>query len=443
MSVEDVRVTIADVLRALNATDQIKPSRLAAFEDGEEDIRLVELAFGSLARMELLVALELEHGATITPQELSELKSLDDIVQRVSDGPDSGGAPLSPDAAPARQSSASASDDPKPPIVSNLERELSECRGIVHLHKLLSDLMHRVTPLDVVTLNRWHQRGSIVPSAAPPDFGTALSKWLGDILGTMDASGKPEPEPFTFTRVVPAVVHFSAPGDRASKTLVVCFSTVGGRQMWMPNPVLLQHTDATQFDLLVISDAERTGFRRGVPGMGGSVADVVQWVAELELLREYGALRTFGCSAGAYPAMLAALRLNAELGVSVAGRFPRPHLGNLGQIARTYVNTWVAARHRTRARVLMVHGTGLRDTRFARRLGWIAGANRLCVEMSGQPIKHNVIKPFIERGELRQFLDRTVFARVEAELLATTGARARLMIPGEQVSAPLELTLET
>jgi hypothetical protein len=255
----------------------------------------------------------------------------------------------------------------------------------------------------------------------------------------IEGSGKAEPEPFVYDRVAPAAVHFVGPGERGKKTLLVCFATIGGRQMWMPNSVLLQYTDASEYDLLVISDPWATGFRSGVPLLGKSVNEVVEWIAALVWIGDYRSVRTLGCSAGAYPAMLTARRLDAELAVSISGRFPENQRRHMGEILKIYFNSWVAARRNARACVLMVHGKRRRDRVYARNLAWLTGANRLWLKMPGVIVRHNLLRPLMEHRELGYFLRHTLFAPANAALLARKRTRALMTIPVDQSAAAPEL----
>lgn len=442
MLTEEIRATLVDALYDLDATKDVSPARLAAYQNGTRDIQLGDLNLGSLARMELLIALEIEHGAVIEPDAFLELGSLNDIVALVEHTLDVTGTVRAADREPiAECDTPTHRDEASPRIVRTFQRAFRGCRAVAQLNKLLKLLEHRVTPVELATLRSWHQSEDLVPAQTPASFTNPLTEWLDQLGQMVEGCGKAEPEPFTYDRVAPAAAHFVGPGERANKTLLICFPTVGGRQMWMPNALLLQHIDAREYDVLVLSDLWRTGFRTGVPLMGHDVTDVVDWVAGLSWIGGYAGLRTMGCSAGAYPAMLTARRLHAELAVGMSGRFPKLRPRHLGQIIKMHVNCWVAARRNPGVRVLMIHGRKRRDKLFARRLAMLTRANRLQLKMPGLSVPHNVVWPLIEHGELGFFLQQCLFASLDDRLLAKRGTRATLTIPTDRSAGSAQLTV--
>ncbi len=442
MSAEDIRATIVEALLDLNATKDVPAARLTAFESTGKDIRLGDLNLGSLGRMELLVALEVEHGAVIDPEAFLDLGSLNDVVALAQRALDGGEA--------ARPAERRLGDEPDrsmeraestPAIVRLFQRAFRSCRAVAQLNKLLKLLEHRLTPPQLATLRTWHEKGELIPAATSPRFAARLTEWLDQQGGLMDGTGKTRPEPYTAERIAPAAVLFRGPGEPEKKMLLICFPTVGARQMWMPNALLLQHTDAHEVDVLVLSDLWRTGFRAGVPLIGRDVDDLVGWIEGLGLASQYDRVRTLGCSAGAYPAMLTARRLDAELAVGICGRFPKLRPRHLRQIIDMHRNSWIAARRNPDARVLLIHGGKRRDRMFARRTARMTGASRLQLKMPGRVVPHNVVRPLIEHGELGSFLRHCLFASTEDRLLARQGVRATLTIPIDGGAATPTLTV--
>lgn len=439
MSTDQVRTTIVNALDDANATEHLKPSLLAAFEGGSEDISLAELGLDSLKRMELMVALEMEHDAVIPPRKFMQFSSLGDIVSHVESAAGSNGVwdvELSADAqgklgreqteaggttSPGTESSfgnvSNRRVEPTGPVRTDSEtaierlfkRALRGCRTVAHLNKALGSLENRVTPPELATLSARHRRGELLPEGTPKKYASALSQWLQPLERSLQQSGKVEPEPFVSKRLAPAAVYYRGPGERKNKTLLICFAISGGRYLFIPNCVLLQHIDASKYDILLLSDPWDTAFRGGVPLMGKNVIDVVDWVAGLELLSKYSGLRTMGCSAGGYPALLVGRRVGAELAVSIAGRIP--HKRYAVQIARMVFNSWVAYRRNKSCSPLIVYCRAKRrDRAFARLIGKVSGAERLSVEMPGRELGHDLLGPLLRHGELAYFLQHTLFA---------------------------------
>lgn len=87
------------------------------------------------------------------------------------------------------------------------------------------------------------------------------------------------------------------------------------------NAVLLQHTDSARYDLLIIAELLNEGYRPGVPSLGKNVTEVCKWIARLDLINNYRKIRTLGCSAGGYAAVIVGYLVDAEMAACVGGRF--------------------------------------------------------------------------------------------------------------------------
>ncbi len=94
----------------------------------------------------------------------------------------------------------------------------------------------------------------------------------------------------------------------------------------MPVSVLLQHLNAAEADLLLIPHRGPAGYNEGVPGLA---TDFPGFVSALDaVIRKTGYRRSvaFGTSAGGLPALLAAVYLHFDRGVSVGGAAFNPVL---------------------------------------------------------------------------------------------------------------------
>jgi len=422
------------IIRALDdrTRDQLPPSLIAAFENGDADIRLRDIAMDSLARMELLIALELEHGLIITPKEFSERGSLGKIAARLL-SVQTQGAPR-PDA----RLPDSAGGDPapgtdKPPyVVRFFRRVFSYCHTVAQFNRALVTLEHRLTPTDVDLLHATHRDGRLIPPDAAGKFHTVFSLWIDKVVAMMRDSGKAEPEPFVSKRVAPAVTLFAGPGAPADKRLVVCFAIRGGRSLMMPNAVLMQHTDAARYDLLVVAEPLSGRYDLGVPLLGNNVTEVIEWLGRQELVRSYRAVRTLGSSAGAYPALIGGYMLGAEVAVSAGGRLHSwRHYGKI--LERMWI-TWRAVRGKSSTRALLCFGIDkTRDRNYARIMAWLSGGRLVAIRFSGGSVGHLLLERLIERGELAQYLERTVFADPDDTLMATGPEPVTMTFPGTDI----------
>ena len=224
MSLEEIRSVISIALEDAEVGEGLTDSRLRAFEEGVADIVLEEIELDSLARLDLLVALEMEFGVVITPQAFLEFQSLVDVATYVAAAQEQGSAGASPQDPPARVSVPTL-DENAPRVARVFHRALRHCRGAGEVSKLLQAFEHRLTPSEAAELLEWHEEGRLLPSDVPESFRLAADEWTARIGAMLARSGKPEPEAFVCHRIGPAAQHFEGPGDRAKKILLIGFST--------------------------------------------------------------------------------------------------------------------------------------------------------------------------------------------------------------------------
>jgi len=414
-----VRRTIVEALADTCATDSAKLSLLTAFENGERVVRLKKLGIDSLARMEIMVALEVNHDVIIMPHEFPRLRTLDDIAARVSQ------PPLQDELSQISGASSSQSGptlnqvDTQPYVVRFFRRIFSYCHTAAHLNKALTTLESRLAPTEVECLYECHLRGQLFPSNTAVKFQSILVLWYQGMQRMMSGSGKSQPEPFVSHRITCTVTHCVGPGSPADKTLLVCFSTQGGRRLVMPNAVLMQHTDSGHHDLLIISEPLGENYQRGVPGLGRNMIEVIEWLDRLKLMGDYSRIRTVGCSAGGYAAVIAGHLLGAEMAVSIGGRIPSNYKPPIN-ILHMILTTWRAMRKKHCPRVLVSYAVdNPRDQKFASVMARLFGSKPDVVEFENEKVGHNILARLLERGELAPYLARTIFAEINDELVST------------------------
>ena len=125
-----------------------------------------------------------------------------------------------------------------------------------------------------------------------------------------------------------------------------------------------------------------------VAALGDTLEAVIATLAGLDLLKQYRRLRTYGCSGGGYPAVLAGHRLGAELAISVAGRFPGRNYWS--RLRWTLQARPPAGAHSSCTALLAYSRKHGRDRKFARFLRWGAAARRLPIAMPGHDSEHNI-----------------------------------------------------
>jgi len=321
----------------------------------------------------------------------------------------------------------------QPYVIRFFQRIFRCCPTVAHLNQALTTLEHRLTPPDVKCLCDTHRALQLIPPNAPAKFHKALTIWLSSVERMMLDSGKSTPEAFVSRKVSPTVTHYSGPGIAAEKTLLVCF-TRRGRTMMMPDAVFLQHTSADQFDVLMVTDPRNEGYRHGALTLGNTVTAMIRSISKLELTRSYRSIRTLGCSAGCYPAVIAGYLLGAELAVSAGGRFHswRHPMWILERI----VNTWRAVRNGRCSRVLMCYDIDkTRDRNYSRLIAWLTGGSLVAIEFSDGIVGHRILARLAERGELAPYSALTVFADMNSEHIQTSQNRIVLNLPSGNTRA--------
>lgn len=418
------------------ASGRLKPSVIAAFENGDIDISLRDVGLDSFARMELLVMLEVEYGVVITPEAFGQFSTLGDISSWVlSPPPQTEKKPLTRSLGNVTKYP-TGHTDAETSTLRFFQRIFRYCHTVAQLNKALGTLEHRLTPIDVIFLREQHINDKLIPSFAAEKFQTALSSWFHKMDRLMRDSGKTQPEPFVANRITPTVSHFIGPESAASKTLLICFANKGARHLMMPNAVLMQHTDSAQYDLLVVAEPLSQSYRLGIPLLGRNINEVIEWIGNLELIKDYRAIRTMGCSAGAFMAVIAGIRLGAELAVSVAGRFhsERYPLRILDRV----ITTWRTARRARKtecARVLMSYPADKdksRDRIYAQIIARLTGGSLVGLEFTDGTVGHLILQRLVERGELAPYLAQTVFAEFDAEVIGTEPANVVFSLPAQK-----------
>ena len=216
----------------------------------------------------------------------------------------------------------------RPYVVRVFQRAFRYCHTVAQLTKVFSTFEYRLTPKEIEYLFEWHQTGELLPAKTAIKFQQATTGWLNEIKKLMQHSGKSKPEPFSSHKLAPHITLFSGIGSAEDKTLIICFPPNGTRHLTIPNTVLMQHTDATRFDLLMVSDyfidnPHLLDYQLGSLPFGQHLTKVIEQLSKVELVNQYSRIRTMGFSAGAHPAIVAGYLLNAEMAHSISGRFHR------------------------------------------------------------------------------------------------------------------------
>ena len=423
---DEIRATVLEVLQP-EGLRNIKAEQVAAFARGDADISLYDIDMDSLTRMDLLIALEVRHDAIIPPAVfIRDLITLGDVVAQAIALQ---GNATEPEPLEAAVGVSEYDSNDKPYVIRLFQRTFSYCHTVAQLNQALMTFEFRLTPVEFTLLVDRHNNGRLLPPDTAHKFHTALTTWLAGVQHMMAASENALPEPFTARKVASSLMHYTGGGDKRRKTLLICFAPRGGRRLMMPNAVFLQHTDASRYDVLIVAEPRNEAYRAGAPILGDDIHSMIESIAGLDLLDDYQHLRTLGCSAGCYPAVIAAFRVGAELAVCSAGRFHSWRFP--GQIAERVWNTWRAVRKGSCQHTMMTfaaHKT--RDRNYARIMARLSRGSM--VGVSGDGLGHRVLMDLAERGELAPYLARTLFAELNDATVTTTDAIVPLEITSRQ-----------
>ena len=190
---------------------------------------------------------------------------------------------------------------------------------------------------------------------------------------------------------------------------MVCFSGRGTRHLMMSNTVLMQYTDATQYDLLIIAEPLNKNYRHGVPWLGSNLREVCEWISEQDLVKSYRNTRTFGCSAGGFPSILAAYYLSSEIALSVGGRFFKNRL--IAQNIKMLLMLFHARLKSRNPKIYLSYSPDkTRDRKFAAIMSTLFGYQRQAIKFPGEKTEHRVLNKLMEHGKLTSYLHQTVFS---------------------------------
>lgn len=312
-------------------------------------------------------------------------------------------------------------------MIDLVRRLLARARTVNEINQVHIALGNRITPCElhalreamgpqsavwnaplVTTLSR--RRGTLAQALRRLRPATALPAethaWADELAGMAAKSGRAAPEPFRRRRVRPHVVGYSDGGPPGAKTLVLCF-TGKSRRLFMPMPVFLQHLPAGRFDLHVLCDPSRNGYRRGLAGVAGGFSGLVDEIGRTLDRGAYRSVVAFGSSGGGIPALVTALRLGLDRGISVGGRSPvdrRWEAACTGG-ARALIAD-AARRAAAPVPLLLVHGAD--SAPDAAAVGDVtdlvpATTVAVCGE-PGEEVGHNALLPLLRQSRLAAFL---------------------------------------
>ena len=145
-----------------------------------------------------------------------------------------------------------------------------------------------------------------------------LRKFAGLSPGLYDS-----PQGFKRDALAENMLLYRNPTENAGgKTLLVGFAG-NARRLMMPIAIFLQCLDSRVWDVVLLRKGlEQRTFFEGVYGVAGTFPDLLEYVRKAVSAERYCRVMTFGTSGGGLAAIVAAMLLGANRGVSVCGAPP-------------------------------------------------------------------------------------------------------------------------
>jgi hypothetical protein len=266
----------------------------------------------------------------------------------------------------------------------------SNCRTKNEFRRLHIDLENTLAPGEICEIKK-------LTDVQDPDAPGRL--WVGE-LQKLSPTVFDAPRPYGRRPLSPQATLYQVPSpSRAERGLIVAFSG-NARRLMLPTCIILQHLDSRRWDVLVLRKNGGTSFLRGLEGVAKSFPELIRYVQSTVSARRYRRTVALGTSGGGSAAIMAALLLGADRGVSIGGNLMRSH-----------PDKWLQRR---------IAWAGLKAAVFGRELWYVYGSdyspdveatNALRNRFGGElhPIpgadEHNVLRWLLERGRLAAFLE--------------------------------------
>ncbi len=276
--------------------------------------------------------------------------------------------------------------------MSILER-LTAAQGPAESYRLLIEFSNVATPLEFQAVAA--QAGSLSPPTR---------RAIESVTGMMQRSHA-TPQTFMHQALAPGINFYAGAGSGGPKHLVVVFT---GNQLrpFLPLPVFLQHVPVRHFDVLVLQDASRQWFLRGVPGVLDSIAELPRWLSSALPSFQYSSVRSVGTSAGGAAALYGGIVLGAARSLAIGGSTPSraTQLPPDPELDRTLFDRMIAAQLPAHTGVLHAcySGDNARDAEGAALLREHLPALR-CTGFPGLT-DHNLPFELWKQGQLHPFM---------------------------------------
>jgi hypothetical protein len=191
--------------------------------------------------------------------------------------------------------------------------------------------------------------------------------------------------------------------------------------MMMPITVFLQHLNADRVDVAFLTDPLRNSFRRGVDGIAPNMELLIDELKTLLKIEEYQGVVTIGTSSGGTPAILTAVKLGLDGGLSVGGNGPDDPgwIMDDGKETGDLLSQY-SKQLSVKPRLFLAFGSDIpKDRLAAEALASIVPATLIPISDPSGTVGHNALYSLLTQGKLTEFLNNTIFTvshQVDAEL---------------------------
>ncbi len=286
------------------------------------------------------------------------------------------------------------------------------CKTINQVHQLHITQENRLTPLELYDLyESIKKEQSSLLFRLKMLFVNNQSKQIKQAgivamkktFSLAEKSAKAKPEPFIRHHIHKNIQMYSSGTSPQQKTLVIAFAGKAMRLM-MPIPCFLQHLSADKFDVLLFSDPNKHGFTRGIPGIANNIENLIEKTSHLFNRTSYKSVVSYGTSGGGLPAILAAVQLQLDKGISIGGNGPSSPKWKALETFNPDKN--LTTNDNTTPNLLCVYGANAeKDKLNTHDLEYYIPIKALSIHSTnGQKVRHNPLKTILTQSKLSSFL---------------------------------------
>ena len=241
---------------------------------------------------------------------------------------------------------------------------------------------------------------------------TAGGRWIAVLRGALPVN-RARPAEFERRNLFAGVTLYTSDvGSAAEKTLLFAFAGRFHRLM-LPTPWVLDCLNPALYDVVLLRDASRLSFARGIPELGADIFAALSGLSAHVDPRAYRNAMSLGTSGGGIPALVAAILLGLDRGIAIGGQDPQRIAASLrkcGANDQAYVALF-ASRPEPFPDLVLAYAEGWpEDATGALALHQLMPSRLVKVRNCAE---HGVLKWHLMRGTLPAFLAKLLGQSLE------------------------------